>query len=138
MSDKINHPKHYTAGNIEVYDFIEAWNLDFACGNVIKYVARAPYKGTHLEDLKKAKWYLEKAIERQEARIAQDVADVLSGEKAPMDTMSYNEAKMQFALQQKALEIKAEREKEAYFLMKQEVERMKEENNHIKGPVLLG
>jgi hypothetical protein len=79
MSDKINHPRHYTAGSIEVYDFIEAWNLDFACGNVIKYVARAPYKGSHLEDLKKASWYLKKAIEKEEARIASKVANALDG-----------------------------------------------------------
>jgi len=79
MSDKINHPRHYTAGSIEVYDFIEAWNLDFACGNVIKYVARAPYKGSHLEDLKKAAWYLKRAIDKEEARIASKVADVLDG-----------------------------------------------------------
>lgn len=73
MSDKINHPDHYTAGSIEVYDFIEAWNLDFTIGNVVKYVARAPYKGTQLDDLRKAKWYLEKAIEKEERRIAERV-----------------------------------------------------------------
>ena len=66
-SDKnINHPDHYTAGGIEVYDFIESWKLDFAIGNVVKYLARSPYKGKKLEDLKKARWYLNKAIEREE------------------------------------------------------------------------
>ncbi len=79
VSDKINHPDHYTAGKIEVYDFIEAWNLDFSIGNVVKYVARAPYKGTKLDDLKKAKWYLEKAIEREERAVADRVADALDG-----------------------------------------------------------
>ena len=78
MSDKINHPRHYTAGSIEVYDFIEAWNLDFTIGNVVKYVTRAPYKGTQLEDLKKAKWYLEKAIEKEENRIAAKVTASLT------------------------------------------------------------
>lgn len=78
MSDKINHPDHYTRGSIEVYDFIEAWGLDFTIGNVVKYVTRAPYKGATLEDLQKAKWYLEKAIEREERSIASQVADALS------------------------------------------------------------
>lgn len=62
--DPINHPNHYTAGGIEVIDFIEAWNLDFHRGNVVKYVARAEHKGKPLEDLKKARWYLDRAIER--------------------------------------------------------------------------
>ena len=46
--DRINHPDHYTAGSIEVYDFIEAWHLDFAIGNVVKYVTRADRKSTRL------------------------------------------------------------------------------------------
>ena len=82
MSDKINHPSHYTAGSIEVYDFIEAWNLDFSIGNVVKYVSRAPYKGTKLDDLKKAEWYLKKAIEKEERAIAERVANSLSGKDA--------------------------------------------------------
>lgn len=82
MSDKINHPRHYTAGSIEVYDFIDAWNLDFTIGNVVKYVTRAPYKGTQLEDLKKAKWYLEKAIEKEQARIAERVTSTLAGDSS--------------------------------------------------------
>lgn len=75
--DNINHPEHYTRGSIEVYDFIEAWNLDFTIGNVVKYVARAPYKGSFLDDLKKARWYLNKAIEKQEAFIASEVTNTL-------------------------------------------------------------
>lgn len=70
QADKINHPEHYTAGSIEVYDFIEAWGLDFAIGNVVKYVTRAPYKGAKLQDLKKAAWYLSKAIQREEKNVA--------------------------------------------------------------------
>ena len=52
--DIINHPEHYTKGGIEVREFIDSWHLDFNSGNVIKYVVRAPYKGTELQDLKKA------------------------------------------------------------------------------------
>jgi len=62
MSDeKIDHPKHYRKeSGIEVIDAIYAWNLDFALGNAIKYIARCGLKGdnTSEEDLKKAIWYL--------------------------------------------------------------------------------
>ena len=64
--DDINHPNHYTAGGIEVFDFIQSWGLDFAEGNVVKYVVRGPFKGNRLKDLKKARWYLNKLIERAE------------------------------------------------------------------------
>lgn len=64
--DIINHPEHYTKGGIEVRDFIDSWKLDFNSGNVIKYVVRAPYKGTELQDLKKAHNYLNHLIELKE------------------------------------------------------------------------
>jgi len=60
--DLVNHPPHYKAGGIETIDFIEAKDLNFRLGNVVKYVARAEKKGDPLEDLKKAKWYLEREI----------------------------------------------------------------------------
>ena len=62
----INHPKHYNAGKIEVIDAIEEWNMGFCDGNVIKYVARHKHKGKPIEDLKKAKWYLERLIQQYE------------------------------------------------------------------------
>ena len=62
MEDNINNPDHYTAGYIETADYIEAWQMSFFEGNVIKYVTRAPYKGQELADLKKAKWYIERLI----------------------------------------------------------------------------
>ena len=65
-NDNVNHPSHYTDGNIEVMDFIEDKQLNFARGNVIKYVSRAGKKDPNkeLEDLKKAMWYLNREIER--------------------------------------------------------------------------
>jgi Zn finger protein HypA/HybF involved in hydrogenase expression len=60
--DVINHPSHYTRGKIEVIDFIENQQLPYHLGNVIKYIARAGYKGDKLEDLKKARWYLDRYI----------------------------------------------------------------------------
>lgn len=63
--DMVNHPQHYQHG-IEPIDYIESHNLNFNLGNVIKYVSRAPYKGTELEDLQKAKWYLEREINKHD------------------------------------------------------------------------
>ena len=61
--DMVNHPPHYTFGEIEVIDAIEDWELAYHEGNVVKYVARALHKGDELENLKKAKWYLDRKIE---------------------------------------------------------------------------
>ena len=60
--DNVNHPPHYKTGGMETIDFIEAKDLGYHLGNVIKYVTRAKHKGNELEDLKKAQWYLERAI----------------------------------------------------------------------------
>lgn len=62
--DAVEHPSHYNAHNIEVIDFIQDWELNFCLGNVIKYVCRSPYKGTQIEDLKKAREYLDFEIKR--------------------------------------------------------------------------
>ena len=67
--DPINHPAHYTFGAIEVIDAIEAWNLGFHLGNVVKYVARAEHKGDKLNDLRKARWYLQRELDRLEQEV---------------------------------------------------------------------
>lgn len=64
-TEYVNHPAHYNQG-IEVIDFIESHNMDFNTGNVIKYVSRAKHKGKYLEDLKKARWYLDRLISKGE------------------------------------------------------------------------
>jgi len=63
-TDMVNHPPHYKAGGIETIDFIEAKELGYHLGNVVKYITRADHKGNKLEDLKKAQWYLSRAIEK--------------------------------------------------------------------------
>ena len=60
--DNVNHPSHYKTGGIETIDFIEAKDLGYHLGNVIKYVTRADHKGNKKEDLLKAQWYLNRAI----------------------------------------------------------------------------
>ena len=64
--EAVNHPTHYNQGHIEVIDAIEDWGLDFNSGNVVKYVARHQHKAEALEDLKKARWYLDRIIEGYE------------------------------------------------------------------------
>ena len=61
--EQVNHPQHYVQG-IEPIDVIESWGLNFSLGNVIKYTLRAPYKGKQIEDLEKARWYLDREIKR--------------------------------------------------------------------------
>ena len=63
-TDPVNHPSHYTWSSIEPIDAIEAWQLPYHLGNVVKYVSRAGHKDKSktLEDLKKANWYLSRYI----------------------------------------------------------------------------
>jgi len=67
-ADMINHPPHYCHGGIEVIDVIEAWELNFRLANVIKYIARADFKDTPLQDLKKAQWYLNREIAKRKEK----------------------------------------------------------------------
>jgi hypothetical protein len=62
--EKVNHPKHYNSGKIEVIEYLKDQGIaeDFCIGNVIKYVSRHKHKGKPLEDLEKAKWYLDYLI----------------------------------------------------------------------------
>lgn len=62
--EMINHPDHYQANGLEAIDIIEAFNLGFNIGNVIKYLLRAGRKESYIQDLNKAKWYLEREIHR--------------------------------------------------------------------------
>jgi len=62
--DPVSHPSHYTAGSIEVIDFLEAWNFPFHLANAIKYICRAGRKDKNktIEDLNKAVWYIQRYI----------------------------------------------------------------------------
>jgi len=69
MKEAVNHPSHYGGDTpYEVIKVLEAWQLGFHLGNVVKYVARSDKKSNELEDLKKAKWYLERYITLLESR----------------------------------------------------------------------
>lgn len=65
----VNHPAHYGGADnpYEAIRVIEAWKLGFCLGNTIKYISRAGKKGSAIEDLKKARWYLDREIATLEA-----------------------------------------------------------------------
>ena len=67
MSDDslVNHPSHYNHTKVECIDVIE--DFPFLEGNIIKYIWRRRFKGG-LEDLKKAQWYLNRLVEKENAK----------------------------------------------------------------------
>jgi hypothetical protein len=73
-SDPVNHPAHYKVGGIETIDFIEAKQLNYNLGNVVKYITRADHKGNRLEDLEKARWYLDREIGNLSEKLATQLA----------------------------------------------------------------
>ena len=66
----VDHPSHYGGADnpYEAIEVIEAWSLGFCLGNTVKYIARAGKKRreTALQDLKKARWYLDREIQSME------------------------------------------------------------------------
>lgn len=64
MSDRVNHPKHYTShpSGVECIEITE--HMGFCIGNAIKYLWRASLKGEQIEDLRKARWYIDREIAR--------------------------------------------------------------------------
>ena len=65
--DEVENPSHYTEGrNYEPVEVIEDWRLDYHLGNALKYISRAGRKGSFIEDLKKAIYYLERRITKEQ------------------------------------------------------------------------
>lgn len=74
MTNGIDHPEHYNTGALtimldgtalyEPIKVIELFELSFSLGNALKYMIRAPFKGTERADLDKAEWYLKRQIMR--------------------------------------------------------------------------
>lgn len=67
--EAVDHPAHYNQGSIEVIDAIEDWKLGFNDGNAVKYIARHRHKGNPIEDLRKARWYIDREIQRLEGDV---------------------------------------------------------------------
>lgn len=68
IDDPVNSPAHYTQGNMEVITAIEGLGLDYHQGNILKYIARYKYKNG-LEDLRKAKWYIDRLLFIEESNL---------------------------------------------------------------------
>jgi hypothetical protein len=68
-SSAVDHPEHYGGADnpYEAIKVIEAWDLGFHLGNTVKYISRAGRKGDRVEDLEKARWYLDRAIQNASA-----------------------------------------------------------------------
>jgi hypothetical protein len=73
--DPVDRPSHYTAGSIECIDAIEAAISElsgteaFLVGQILKYCWRHNLKGKPVEDLQKAKWYLDRLIVRYQEKL---------------------------------------------------------------------
>lgn len=72
QADLVNHPPHYTGhpSGVECIQITE--HMNFCRGNALKYLWRAGQKGSELEDLRKARWYIDREIQRLE-KAAQQV-----------------------------------------------------------------
>ncbi|HEX5962499.1 MAG TPA: DUF3310 domain-containing protein [Gemmatimonadales bacterium] len=99
MSDAVNHPAHYTTGRfrhalcgkpIEVIDVTQ--ELGFCDGNTVKYVLRAGHKGDRLEDLRKARKYLDFEIARLERELAAAETEAILADPETMDAIREGEA----------------------------------------------
>ena len=62
--DSVNHPKHYTShpSGVECIEITE--HMNFNLGNALKYIWRSSLKGKEIEDLRKARWYVDREIQR--------------------------------------------------------------------------
>lgn len=98
MSDVVDHPQHYKFGEFEVIDIIEGCTQHLAGfqgylqGNIIKYIFRW-FRKNGTEDLKKAKWYIDKLISELELeeRMAEDLkseqeAEAAKAKESPNET----------------------------------------------------
>jgi len=92
VTEKVDHPAHY-GGDVkfEAIKIIEDWGLGFSAGNALKYIIRAPHKGSEIEDLKKALWYLNRAREFEEGitlnKLSRWVRSLFGFSVMPADTL---------------------------------------------------
>ena len=64
--DPVNHPPHYLVHPSGIECITIAEHFNFCLGNALKYIWRSGEKGAQLEDLRKARWYLDREIKRLE------------------------------------------------------------------------
>lgn len=68
MTDNINHPPHYNEHPSGVECIAITEHMNFCLGNAVKYIWRAGLKGNAIDDLKKARWYIDREIQRLEPK----------------------------------------------------------------------
>jgi hypothetical protein len=66
--DAVNHPKHYTSHPSGVECITITEHMGFNLGNALKYIWRADLKADAVEDLRKARWYLDRELERRKRK----------------------------------------------------------------------
>ncbi len=83
MSDIVNHPPHYTKhpSGIECIQITE--HMNFCLGNAVKYIWRAGLKNNAIEDLEKAKWYIEREILKRKSENENTVSSTTGSCKLP-------------------------------------------------------
>lgn len=74
MSSAVHHPKHYNANPSGVECITVVEHMSFNVGNAMKYLWRADEKGRPIEDLEKARWYIEREIAKRKAAAVQSPA----------------------------------------------------------------
>ena len=79
MAETTNGPDYYKRGSTDVWDFIREQQLNFHLGNAIKYICRAGYKDSKIQDLEKAIHYLENELHHEENLL------IGSGEGIPIE-----------------------------------------------------
>lgn len=70
--DEINHPKRYNHGKYECIDIIEDLNLNFNLGSCLKYIWRCGFKNSEINELEKARWYLDREIQTRNGKMNND------------------------------------------------------------------
>ena len=72
--DAVHHPVHYNShpSGVEVIQITE--HMNFCLGNAVKYILRCDYKGRPIEDLEKARWYIDRLIRATEGQQSQGPA----------------------------------------------------------------
>lgn len=86
MNDNVNHPKHYMQYKYEVIELTQHCN--FVMGNALKYILRSPFKGSEIEDLKKAVWYLNR--QAKEPKYNPPIPAVVEGYFSNLNSMTKN------------------------------------------------
>ena len=82
--DPVNHPRHYTShpSGIECITITE--HMGFNLGNALKYIWRADLKNDAIEDLKKARWYLDREIAKRDAAKSTEASTALAARAIPV------------------------------------------------------